>query len=198
MYSIEKKIKQAPITYAIIILNILVYMVTSYLSRSIIDSNLNVLVFMGAKVNLLIDEGQYYRLFTCMFLHAGIVHLAVNMYSLYMLGIFTERIYGKIKYITIYIISGLISSLFSYMFSSSISVGASGAIFGLLGALLVFALKMKRSINKDFVANIITIIVVNLIIGFSIANVDNFGHIGGLIGGIIITYILVNMNLKRI
>ncbi|MFL0194909.1 rhomboid family intramembrane serine protease [Clostridium sp. WILCCON 0269] len=186
----KNKIGEAIVTYLIIALNILVYVGTSYLSGNIIDSNLNVLVLMGAKVNFLIDRGQYYRLFTCMFLHAGIVHLGVNMYSLYMLGTFIEKIYGKFKYMVIYIISGLVSSTFSYMFSSSVSVGASGAIFGLLGAALVFALKMKHQIAKGFIVNILSIIVMNLVIGLSIANVDNFGHIGGLIGGILITYLL--------
>ncbi|UZQ49748.1 rhomboid family intramembrane serine protease [Clostridium kluyveri] len=196
--SSEKRIKEVVVTYVIIALNVLVYIVTSYLSGSIMDSNLNVLVFMGAKVNFLIAKGQYYRLFTCMFLHAGIVHLGVNMYSLYMMGTFIEKVYGKFKYIIIYIISGLFSSIFSYMFSSSISVGASGAIFGLLGASLVFALKMKHSVAREFIMNIMAIIVMNLIIGFSVANVDNFGHIGGLIGGIIITYVLSNMSFKKV
>ena len=190
--SSEKKVKEGIVTYVIIALNVLVYIVTSYLSGSIIDSNLNVLIFMGAKVNYLIAGGQYYRLFTCMFLHAGILHLGVNMYSLYMMGTFIEKIYGRFKYIIIYIVSGLFSSILSYMFSYSVSVGASGAIFGLLGASLIFALKMKHSVAKDFIINIAAIIVMNLIIGFSVANVDNFGHIGGLVGGIFVTYVLHN------
>lgn len=178
------------VTYIIIALNVMMYIITSYLSRNIFDSNLNVLVFMGAKVNSLISGGQYYRLFSCMFLHAGIIHLGVNMYSLYIMGTFIEKVYGKFKYIIIYFISGIISSMTSYIFSPSISVGASGAIFGLLGAALVFALKMKQQIGKGFIMNIMSVIIMNLIIGFSIANVDNFGHLGGLLGGIFITYLL--------
>lgn len=196
--SSEKKIKEGIVTYVIIVLNVLVYIVTSYLSGSIMDSNLNVLIFMGAKVNYLIAGGEYYRLFTCMFLHAGILHLGVNMYSLYMMGTFIEKIYGRFKYIIIYIVSGLFSSILSYIFSSAVSVGASGAIFGLLGASLVFALKMKHSVAKDFIANIAAIIIMNLIIGFSAANVDNFGHIGGLIGGIFVTYLLSSVVLKKV
>ncbi len=181
------------VTYVIIALNIMTYIVTSYFSGNIFDSNLNVLIFMGAKVNSLIDSGQYYRLFTCMFLHAGIIHLAVNMYSLYIMGTFIEKIYGKIKYVIIYFVSGIISSAFSYVFSPSISVGASGAIFGLLGASLVFALKMKRQVGRGFIVNIMFVIIMNLMIGFSVANVDNFGHLGGLIGGICITWLLGKM-----
>lgn len=184
------KMKDLIVTWIIIALNVAVYAVTAYLSGNIFDSNINVLVFMGAKVNSLIASGEYYRLFTCMFLHAGIVHLGVNMYSLYIMGSFVEKVYGKVKYIVMYLISGLVSSVFSFMFSSSISVGASGAIFGLLGAALVFAIKMKHKIGKEFLMNVISIIVVNLIIGFSIANVDNFGHLGGLVGGVVITYFI--------
>ncbi|OBR95957.1 rhomboid protease GluP [Clostridium ragsdalei P11] len=187
------KMKDLIVTWIIIALNVAVYAVTAYLSGNVFDSDVNVLVFMGAKVNSLIASGQYYRLFTCMFLHAGIVHLGVNMYSLYIMGSFVEKVYGKVKYIVLYLISGLVSSVFSFMFSSSISVGASGAIFGLLGAALVFAIKMKHKIGKEFLMNVLSIIVVNLIIGFSIANVDNFGHLGGLVGGIVITYLLGNV-----
>ncbi|PRR81365.1 rhomboid family intramembrane serine protease [Clostridium luticellarii] len=185
-----REISKFIVTYILIALNVLVYFMTSYLSGNIFDSNLNVLVFMGAKVNSLIDSGQYYRLFSCMFLHAGIVHLGVNMYSLYIMGTFIEKIYGRFKYIIIYFISGIISSITSYIFSPSISVGASGAIFGLLGAALIFALKMKHQIGKEFIMNIMSVIAVNLIIGFSIANVDNFGHLGGLVGGIVMSWLL--------
>ncbi|NLU08728.1 MAG: rhomboid family intramembrane serine protease [Clostridiales bacterium] len=192
-HNINKNINNFIVTYVIIALNIIVYIITAYFSQNIFDSNLNVLVFMGAKVNSLISSGQYYRLFTCMFLHAGIVHLGVNMYSLYIMGIFIEKVYGKVKYIIIYFISGIASSIVSYMFSPSISVGASGAIFGLLGASLVFALKMKRQVGRGFMMNIMSVIVLNLIIGFSIANVDNFGHLGGLIGGILTTWFMDKM-----
>jgi rhomboid protease GluP len=189
----REEMTKSIVTYVIITLNIMTYIVTSYFSGNIFDSNLNVLIFMGAKVNSLIDSGQYYRLFTCMFLHAGIIHLAVNMYSLYIMGTFIEKIYGKIKYVIIYFVSGIISSAFSYVFSPSISVGASGAIFGLLGASLVFALKMKRQVGRGFIVNIMFVIIMNLMIGFSVANVDNFGHLGGLIGGISITWLLGKM-----
>lgn len=188
----QYKMKDLIVTWIIIALNVAVYAVTAYFSGNIFNSNINVLVAMGAKVNSLIASGQYYRFFTCMFLHAGIVHLAVNMYSLYIMGYFVEKIYGKFKYIMLYFISGLTSSVFSFMFSSSVSVGASGAIFGLLGAALVFAIKMKHRIGKEFFINVLSIIVVNLIIGFSVTNVDNFGHLGGLIGGICTTYLLGN------
>ncbi|WP_027626183.1 rhomboid family intramembrane serine protease [Clostridium lundense] len=185
--NISTKNNRPILTYILIGINIFMYIITALLSGNIIDSNINVLVFLGAKVNPLIQSGEYYRLLTCTFLHGGIIHLGLNMYALYALGPSIESIYGRWKYILIYIISGITSSILSYFLSDSISIGASGAIFGLLGAYLIIAFKLKDQVGKNFVSNIISVIFVNLIIGFSVANVDNFGHIGGLIGGVIVS-----------
>ncbi|MDW8802237.1 rhomboid family intramembrane serine protease [Clostridium sp. A1-XYC3] len=182
------KTEKSIITYLLIGVNLLVYAMTAYLSGSIMDSDINVLIFLGAKVNELISSGEYYRLLTCMFLHGGIAHIGFNMYALSSLGPLVESVYGKIKYIFIYFLAGIVSSIFSYMFSTDISVGASGAIFGLLGAALVFGVKMKNAVGKNFMFNIASVIVVNLILGFSMPNIDNFGHLGGLIGGIAVSY----------
>lgn len=182
--------EKAIITYILIAVNLMIYALTAYLSGNIVDSDTNVLVFLGAKVNELINAGEYYRLVSCMFLHGGAMHVGLNMYSLYALGPFVENVYGKVRYTIIYFLAGLVSSLFSYMFSPNISVGASGAIFGLLGAALVFAVKMKDRIRKGFIMNILSVIVINLVIGFSIPNVDNFGHLGGLLGGMISSFVL--------
>lgn len=185
-------IRGSEITYFIVVLNIIFYIITAILSKNIFSSDINVLVYMGAKVNQLISYGQYYRLILCMFLHGGIIHLGLNMYALVAIGPLVEKIYGKLKYIFIYFFSGIIASVFSYIFSPSISIGASGAIFGLFGATLIFALKMKNRINKEFIYSIFSVIAVNLILGFSVANVDNFGHVGGLLGGIVSSLILKN------
>jgi rhomboid protease GluP len=182
----RREFPQKPwVTYIIMGVNILIYILTAYLSKDAMNSNIYVLVDLGAKVNVLISSGEYYRLITCMFLHGGLIHLALNMYSLYAIGPLVERVYGKAKYIAIYFIAGIASSLLSYIFSDSISIGASGAIFGILGATLVFAITIRKTVGKDFYNNILQVMVVNLIIGFSIPNIDNFGHIGGMLGGII-------------
>lgn len=176
--------KKPWVTYIIMGINILAYLLTALLSKDIMNSNIYVLVYLGAKVNELISKGEYYRLITCMFLHGGLIHVALNMYSLYIIGPLVERVYGRVKYISIYFIAGIASSLFSYIFSNSISIGASGAIFGLLGATLLFAITIKKTVGKEFYNNIVQVIIINLIIGFSIPNIDNFGHIGGMLGGI--------------
>lgn len=183
------------ITVGIIAINIILYAITAYLTSayakgSIFDSDTRVLILLGAKVNELIAEGQYYRLISCMFLHGGIVHLGVNMYSLYAIGPMVEKLYGKAKYIAIYFIAGICSSIFSYIFSTSISIGASGAIFGLLGAMLVFAIKSKGKSGNAFIKNILSVIFVNIFIGVTLPNIDNFGHIGGLLGGMLISFLV--------
>ncbi|NFV13869.1 rhomboid family intramembrane serine protease [Clostridium sporogenes] len=184
--------EKATITKIIIGINIFMYLITAFLSKNILSSNIRVLVFLGAKANSFINNGEYYRLITSMFLHGGLIHLALNMYALNSIGPLIENYFGKVKYLIIYFISGILSSYFSYLFSPSVSIGASGAIFGVLGATLIIAYKNRKRGGKEFLNNIISVIVVNLILGFSIPNVDNFGHIGGLIGGIIVTLILIN------
>lgn len=183
------------ITLAIIIINAAVYLVTAYLSGNIMEADIYVLLAMGAKYTPLIKAGQYYRLFTSGFLHGGIVHLSLNMLALYSVGPIVERYFGKIKYIIIYMVSLLLSSALSCVLSDSVSIGASGAIFGLLGSLLVIGLYNRNRISAGFVKSVISVIAINLIIGFTIPNIDNYGHIGGLLGGMLVTFVL--MKLKK-
>lgn len=187
-------------TYIIIGINIIAFIITVLLSvdffnvdsKNFLNISTGVLVFLGAKQNELIAGGQYYRLLTCMFLHGGIMHIALNMYSLYSLGTFVEELYGFYKYYIIYFISGITGSIFSYLFSNSVSVGASGAIFGLLGTALVFAIAERDRIGKAFLRDVGSSIAANFIVGLSIPNIDNFAHLGGFIGGVI-TAIFIRM-----
>ena len=189
-------LKQTPlITMIIIAINIIMYGITAYMTfvyagGSVFDSDTNVLIVLGAKVNELIAQGEYFRLITCMFLHGGLVHLGVNMYSLYAMGPMVEKIYGKAKYVVIYFVAGICSSMLSYILSPSISIGASGAICGLLGAMLVFAIKSKGKTGSGFIKSILSVIFMNIFIGMTLPGIDNFGHIGGLLGGMIITFFI--------
>jgi rhomboid protease GluP len=115
------------------------------------------------------------------------------MYALYSIGPVVEKIYGPKKYILIYFVSGILSSLLSYTMSPAMSIGASGAIFGLLGAMLVYAYNMRKRIGKGLIKNIVTVIAINLFIGMTIPNIDNFAHIGGLLGGLIISCYFFNI-----
>lgn len=178
------------VTFILITINVIMYIITAILSQNILDSDIRVLLFLGANENTLVSSGQYYRLLTCMFLHGGLIHLLLNMYALEVIGPTIERVYGKVKYIIIYFIGGLISSLSSYIFSSGISIGASGAIFALLGAMLILTVKMRDIVGSSAIKSIVSVIGINIFIGIAIPNIDNFAHLGGLLGGIILAIIL--------
>ncbi|WP_051348475.1 rhomboid family intramembrane serine protease [Peribacillus kribbensis] len=147
------------------------------------SQNFHTLIKYGAKYNPLIEDGEWWRLFLPMFLHIGLLHLLTNSLSLYYIGTAVERIYGNVRFILIYLFAGFLGFLASFVFNTSLSAGASGAIFGCFGALLYFGLLQPKIFFRTMGYNIILLVVINLGIGFTLAVVDNSGHIGGLIGG---------------
>ncbi|WP_026888219.1 rhomboid family intramembrane serine protease [Clostridium beijerinckii] len=160
--------------------------------------NNSVLIRFGAKYNELINNGEIWRLLTCAFLHSSLIHIAFNMYSLYIIGPQIQQIYGAKKYLVIYITSCITASILSYLASPyTISVGASGGIFGLLGALLAFAIIERHRLQKKYISSLLQIILINLFIGLSVRNIDNYAHIGGLIGGALIGYITYKISNKQ-
>lgn len=182
-YKIEFKAKKPNITFGIIAINILVWIAANIYS---LKTGINVdelQIRLGAKINYNILTGEYWRFVTPVFFHFGIMHLALNSYSLYVVGVTVERIYGHVKFIAIYFIAGIFGSIMSFMFSQTSSAGASGAIFGLLGSILYFGLEKPKVFRKYFGTSILSVLVINLVYGFSNSGIDNFGHIGGLIGG---------------
>ncbi|SHI62384.1 Membrane associated serine protease, rhomboid family [Clostridium cavendishii DSM 21758] len=178
----------------LIAINLIVFIISAIKSGSVWNIKKDILVELGAKVNYLINGGEYERLIKSMFLHSGLIHFVFNMYALYSLGNLINQIYGTKKYLIIYFLSGIVASFTSYKLSYGVSVGASGAIFGLLGSCLFFAYKEKQRIGKEFFIDIISVIILNLIIGLSIPNIDNSAHFGGLFAGIIITFFIYNQN----
>ena len=177
--------KKPIITYSIIFICVLVFILMYVLGNGSTD-NYTLLLF-GANLDALTKNGDYYRLLTSMFLHIGIMHLLCNMYSLYIIGREVENLFGKIKYIIIFILSGIFGSIMSLAFThNTISAGASGAIFGLLGALLYFGMHYRTYLGEAIKRSIIPIIVVNLIIGFFAEGIDLAAHIGGLVGGVLV------------
>ncbi|MEN8078008.1 rhomboid family intramembrane serine protease [Clostridioides difficile] len=195
----RENVKNNLITYILITVNILIYIITCIISKNIFDIDSYTLVELGAKVNYLINNGQPWRLITSAFLHGGLAHIAFNMYSLKIIGEEVEYVYGKVKYIAIYLISALGGSIFSYLFNAdSISVGASGAIFGLLGAMIVFGISHKDKIGKAYIINLFKVVLINIFIGVTISNIDNSAHIGGLLFGIISAFLLRNKKISII
>lgn len=176
--------KQPIVTYIIMAICIILFILMELSGGS---TNSQTLLKYGANLDVLVKNGEYYRLFTCIFLHIGIMHLLCNMYSLYIIGREVENLFGKIKYIIIFILSGIFGSIMSLAFThNTISAGASGAIFGLLGALLYFGMHYRTYLGEAIKRSIIPIIVVNLIIGFFAEGIDLAVHIGGLVGGVLV------------
>ncbi len=154
------------------------------------SENTGTLLFFGANLRVLVQHGQIWRLLTSVFLHIGIAHLIVNMYSLFIIGRQLEGFLGKIKYLVVFLISGITGSLLSVVMHESISAGASGAIFGLLGSLLYFGYHYRLYLGTVLKTQIIPIILFNLLISFMFPGIDAYAHIGGLVGGYLATMAL--------
>jgi len=188
-------IKRYTLTYMLIAFSSIVYLFSAFLSQSLVDMEMQTLVDMGALYGpLTVLKGEWWRLFTSMFLHGGMTHLLMNMFSLYLIGRGAEMYFDAKSYLSIYFFSGLVGGLVSlYMHPVSVGVGASGAIFGVFGALAGFFLAHREKIeshSKAFMKDFAIIIVINLVIGFSIPSVDVSAHIGGLIVGFIGGFVL--------
>ena len=181
------KSKKTIITFILIIINVIMFLLMYLLGNGSQDTK--TLITFGANYLPLTKSGDYYRLLTSAFLHIGVVHLFLNMYSLYILGTSIEYFYGKVKYILIYLYSAIIGSLLTVVLSSSntLAAGASGAIFGLLGAMLYFGYHYRGYIGNSIILQVIPIVIINLFFGFITPGIGNAAHIGGLIGGYIIS-----------
>ena len=170
--------KKLFVTYILMGLCFLMYIVTLIMGSSNV-----IYLILGANYTPLVKNGEIFRLITYAFLHGSIIHLLVNMYSLFIVGRQIENNFGKVRLLIIYFISALSGGLLSALFSDGISIGASVAIFGLLGALLYFGLHFRLYLTDALISKIIPIIILNLLIGFTVTGIDNACHIGGLIGG---------------
>jgi len=184
------KFKEYPLTYSLIAINIIIYIISSILSHNIVDMDMEVLGNMGALFGpFVVFKGEWWRLFTSMFLHAGMTHILMNMFSLYLIGRGVEMYFEKKAYILIYLFSGLLGAMASlYMHPQSLGIGASGAIFGIFGALAGFFLAHKDKIasqSKAFMKDFTIVLGINLVLGLSLPSIDVSAHIGGLVVGFI-------------
>ncbi|MEP6920262.1 MAG: rhomboid family intramembrane serine protease [bacterium] len=165
-----------------------------------------VLIAYGAKINLLVHAGQWWRFVTPMFLHVNLIHLLVNMYSLWIVGPYVEKLYGSTKFVVFWVLTGIAGVVASYLTvispSSPIgslgrfifkihddpSAGASGALFGLVGVLFVFGIKFRHELpdgfKRAFGTGLLPMILLNLFIGYiGRGIIDNAAHLGGLAAG---------------
>lgn len=179
------------VTYTLIALNVLAFIGMIVYGYLFYDTwrgpeTMGVLIDLGAKVNDFIVDGQTWRLLSATFLHIGAMHLLFNLYALYALGPLVEGYFGHARFLAIYIVAGLLGSIASFAFSSAVSAGASGAVFGLAGATIVYFLRYRDNFGqrgRAILQNMFVVIGLNLVFGLSMSNIDNWGHMGGLVGG---------------
>ncbi len=181
-------------TAVIIGANLVLYLLTVLASRSL-DPNIDVLTRFGANVGGLVVDGQWWRLITSVFLHGGLLHIAFNMWALFNLGLLGEILYGRRNFTILYFLCGLGGAVASVWWHPTIvGVGASGAIFGIAGALLP-ALKFQKNPRiaaalRGNLGSITMFVVYNLAFGAASPHIDNAAHLGGLVTGIVVGFLL--------
>jgi membrane associated rhomboid family serine protease len=173
----------APITKALIAINAAIYLVTVVQGRGLNNPG-GSLYLRWLLYGPFVAHGGWYRLITSMFLHGFLLHIVFNMVALYFIGVPVEQYLGRARYIGLYFVSGLAGAAGALLQAPNVpTVGASGAIFGILGAMMI----IEWQITGRLAGQAMTWIVINLVISFSFSGISWGGHVGGLIGGILIT-----------
>lgn len=183
----------------IIAVNVLVFVMVTVTGGSDDAENM---IRWGAAYTPLIHQGEYYRLFTSMFLHFGPEHLLNNMFLLLFAGDYLEKSVGKLSYLAVYLLGGMTGSISSYLFEYSngravIAAGASGAIFAVLGAIIVLLILNRGKLEDLTMIRVGLMILLTLMAGFQSGNVDNYAHIGGFVGGMIVMMLFSPLYLRR-
>jgi rhomboid protease GluP len=155
------------------------------------------LFLFGAKEPSYIFQGEWWRLITAGFLHASVIHIAMNSWGLYDLGAQAEEAFGAGKLIVIYVVSSIVGFLASSLFAPSLSVGASAGIFGLIGAMIAFGVNQRSSFGSYVKSAYTRTAVWALLISFLIPYTDNWAHIGGLVGGFAAAYVVGHPRLSH-
>jgi rhomboid protease GluP len=177
-------------TWILLVGIILIYILEELSGGS---QNSLVLIRFGANYGPLVSSGEYWRLFTANFLHIGIVHIAFNGYALYILGQETEALYGSPRFLAIFLLTCLSGAIASFAFTYGLSAGASTGIVGLIGTQVAFFVRNRKvfgALSRSRLNNLLFIGVINVVYGISNPGIDNFGHLGGLIGGLILGWLL--------
>lgn len=178
--------KKAPCTIALVGINVIVFFLLTF--QGMTEDPMFMLGHGAMYVPMVLEKGEFYRLFTSMFLHFGFSHLMNNMLTLGLLGWQLELEIGTIKFAVIYLLSGLggnvLSGLYEFQTADyAVSAGASGAIFGIIGALLYIAIRNQGRVGNVSGRGILFMIILSLYYGFTSTGIDNLAHIGGLVTG---------------
>ena len=180
------------VTLVLVLINIIIFAVLEILGDT---TNSRFMVDHGAMYTPMVMDGQYWRLFSSMFLHFGFEHLAYNMFSLFFLGDILESIVGPVRYLIIYLIGGLGGNLVSFYMSIQsesykISAGASGAIFAVMGAFFYIALRNRKGFGKDGMRRLGLMVVLMIMQGIVDRGVDQSAHMGGMAAGFLLGILL--------
>jgi len=193
--SMEQLGTRSIVTSALVAANIAWFVIVASQGGGWLFPQPGIIIHWGSNFGPLTLSGEWWRLFTCMFVHFGLVHLTFNMWVLWSMGRVIERMFGSLHFALLYVFAGLCASLASLWWHPDVnSAGASGAIFGLLGGLLSFVLNPASGVPPTIVASQrrsgIVFIAYNLFAGFTNHGIDNAAHLGGLVGGFLIGWIL--------
>ena len=188
-----EEIKKEPVTVLLILINTLIFLVVEFTGGS--ENGHHMLECGAAYAPLILEQGQWYRLFSSMFLHFGAPHLINNMLVLFVLGQRLEPVTGKIKFFLIYIFGGLGGNMLSLFFdmyagNASLSAGASGAVFAVMGGMIYVIIRHRGRVADLTVRQMLIMAAFSLYFGFASEGVDNVAHIGGLLSGSLIAVIL--------
>ena len=185
------RVPRADVTVALVAINILVFIGLAALSLSPLQIPSELLIRAGGNFAQRVQDGEIWRLLTALFLHGGLLHVALNMFALYQAGQVVERLFGRIGFAVVYLGAGLLGNLASLWWrQGAVSIGASGAIFGVYGALLAYLTIQRGSVPvevfREMRSGTLGFLGYSLFAGFAIAGIDNAAHLGGLLGGLIL------------
>jgi rhomboid protease GluP len=185
------RLTRAPVTMAIMIAIIVVFGIE--IATNALDEGSDMIVTLGAIIPGIFERHDYWRLLTAMFLHGGFLHVSVNLWSIYQLGMLYEVMFGSARFAFIYFATGIAASITSALHVNGASVGASGAVFGLLGAFIFSILRSPKwrheKWTRGLIKQLIFWAVLNLAIGQFVPLIDNSAHIGGLVAGLILGFL---------
>lgn len=186
-----------PITSLIILINVMMSLVVLFTGG--FDNLVNLVEWGAIYPPFISKNNEWYRLLTSMFLHGSLLHVFFNMYVLFYLGALLERILSKWLFLTFYLVTGLFASFAVYALGNPnvVTVGASGAIFGIIGALFIMTYLKPYYFNPYFVRSIRSLTFINVALTFIIPQVSFYGHIGGLLSGIVMYFLLVKPKLTN-
>ena len=188
----RRRKQKSIVNYLLVAANIVIFLIVEATGGS---EDVGHMIQCGASYTPYVQTGEYYRLFTSMFLHFGLKHLISNMVLLFFLGDYMERFLGKVSYMILYLGGGFLGNVFSYwnecrQGETVVSAGASGAVFAVLGGLVVLLLMNRGRLEDLSLSRVLIMVVLSLWVGFQSTGVDGFAHLGGLLSGALLAAVM--------